>query len=99
MNWWQSLLIALVPALITAVVSGLFSYFLAIRKSSKDIEQLAEKHKQEMETIREQHKLEIEKIQIQQEHEQKMKEQDTGAKLGASIVSSLMGGIMGSDVM
>ncbi len=99
MTWWQSLLIALVPALITARVSGLFSYFLAIKKSKKDIEQLAEKHKQEMETLREQHKLDLEKLQLQQDHEKKMKEQDVGAKIGESIVASLMSGIMGSDKM
>lgn len=93
------MLIAIIPALITAIISGLFSYFLAIKKSTKDIEQLAEKHKQEMETMREQHKLEIEKLQLQQEHEKKMKEQDAGTKIGADIVTSLLGGIMKSNKM
>ena len=98
-TWWQSLLIALVPALITAMVSGIFSYFLAIRKSLNEIKQLAEKHKQEIEILREQHRLEIEKLQFQQEHEKKMKEQDSSVKFGESIISSIMSGIMGSDTM
>ena len=98
-TWWQSLLIALVPALITAMASGIFSYFLAIRKSLNEIKQLAEKHKQEMEILREQHRLEIEKLQFQQEHEEKMKEQDSSVKFGESIISSIMSGIMGSDTM
>ena len=60
-TWWQSLLIALAPA----IISGIFSYILAIRKSSREMVQMAEKHKQEIETLREQHKLEIEKIRVQ----------------------------------
>ena len=95
MTWRQSLLIALAPA----VVSGVVSYLLAIRKSAKEIEQMTEKHKQEMETLREQYKLEIEKIQVQQEHEKKIKEQEAGVKIGGEILSSLMTGIMGSEAM
>lgn len=94
-TWWQSLLIALAPA----IVSGVFSYILAIRKSSKEMAQMAEKHKQEMETLREQYKLEIDKIQVQQEHEKKLKEQEAGVKIGREILSSLMTGIMGSEAM
>ena len=60
MTWWQSLLIAIAPA----IISGIVSYILAIRKSSKEMEQLSEKHKQELETLREQYKLEIEKIRV-----------------------------------
>ena len=85
-TWWQSLLIALIPALITAVASGFFSYFLAIKKSAKDLEQLTERHKQEMELLREKHNLEIDKLKYQQEHESKMKEQDIGAKIGESLL-------------
>jgi hypothetical protein len=44
MTWWQSLLVALAPA----VISGIVSYILAIRKSAKEIEQMTEKHKQEI---------------------------------------------------
>ena len=95
MTWWQSLLIALAPA----VVSGVVSYILAIRKSAKEIEQMTEKHKQEMETLREQYKLEIEKIQVQQEHEKEIKEQEAKAKIGGDVISSVMAGIMGSESM
>lgn len=52
-----------------------------------------------MEILREQHRLEIEKLQFQQEHEEKMKEQDSSVKFGESIISSIMSGIMGSDTM
>ncbi len=95
MTWWQSLLVALAPA----VISGVVSYILAIRKSAKEIEQMTEKHKQEIEILHEQYKLEIEKIQVQQEHEKKIKEQEVGAKLGAEVISSLMAGIMESGAM
>ena len=95
MTWWQSLLIALAPA----VVSGVVSYLLAIRKSAKEIEQMTEKHKQEMETLREQYKLEIEKIRVQQEHEKELKEQEAGAKVGGEIISSVITGLMESEEM
>lgn len=98
-TWWQSLLIALIPALISAVASGFFSYFLAIKKSAKDIEQLAERHKQEMELLREKHNLEIDKLKYQQEHESKMKEQDASVNMGANIISSIITRILDSDAM
>lgn len=88
-TWWQSLLIALIPAFISAVVSGFFSYFLAIKKSAKEIEQLAERHKQEMELLREKHNLEIDKLKYQQEHETKMKEQDASVNMGVNIFHQL----------
>ena len=98
-TWCQSLLIALIPALISAVASGFFSYFLAIKKSAKDIEQLAERHKQEMELLREKHNLEIDKLKYQQEYESKMKEQEASVNMGANIISSIITRILDSDAM
>ena len=94
-TWWQSLLIALAPA----IVSGIFSYILAIRKAKKEMEQMAERHNQEMETLREQYKLELEKIRVQQEHEKKLKEQETVAKVGGEIISSVRTGLIESEEM
>ncbi len=94
-TWWQSLLIALAPA----IVSGIFSYILAIRKAAKEMEQMAERHKQVIETLREQYKLEIEKIRVQQEHEKELKEQEAGAKVGGEIISSVITGLMESEEM
>lgn len=98
-TWWQSLLIALIPALISAVASGSFSYFLAIKKAAKDMEQLAERHIQEMELLREKHSLEIDKLKYQKEYESKIKEKDASVNMVKDIFSSMMTGIMGSDSM
>ena len=56
-----SILTITVP-IITALVSGIFSYVLAVKKSNKDIEKISAQHKQDLEKLEKQHNQDLETL-------------------------------------
>lgn len=94
-----SVLSIIVP-IFTALISGLISYALAVKKAKKDLENIQVQHQQDieklekqhtldLETLSEQHKNEMEKIFSQYQHESNMKEKDNVEQLGMGMVSAL----------
>ena len=95
-NLWTQLLIAIVPALIT----GVGSLIIAIKKCKNeintletnnkheiDIEALNEKHRLDIETKEKEHQLKIEEIKVQNEQEILKREKE----LSNSAMYSMMG--------
>jgi len=64
-NLWTQLLIAIVPALIT----GVGSLIIALKKCKNEINTLETNNKHEIETKEKEHKLKIEEIKVQNEQE------------------------------
>lgn len=83
-----SILTICVP-IITALVSGILSYMLAVKNSNKEIEKVREQHKNELESMKENHKLEMEKLNNQQNHEKQMKNQEIAGQIGAGLFSKM----------
>lgn len=106
----QTLLIAVIPAVITGIIS-----FLASRNTSKtqikaiieqnkaDIEKLVEQHKVDIEALKEKHKMELELKEkdhsnqleiIRLQHENDLKKDEENAK--NQMAANAIGGIFGS---
>lgn len=56
-----SILTITVP-IIAALISGIFSYVLAVKKANKEIESLAEQHKHDLDKIEKQHSQDMETL-------------------------------------
>lgn len=70
MEWWQTLLISIIPATIT----GLVSYYSAMSKAKSEIEKTKIEYEKEIDVIKEKSKSERERLQL--EFELKMKEME-----------------------
>ena len=81
MEFVKTLLIACIPAIATAIITGVISYFVARKNASAqikvveeqnkhDLEKLMKQHEIDIENLKEAHKLEMEKLE--QEHKNKI---------------------------
>ncbi|MDE6946344.1 MAG: hypothetical protein K2P14_04075 [Anaeroplasmataceae bacterium] len=81
-----------IVALITAICSGLISYFLAIKKCKLDnevkIKEIQEQHKLDLENQKELFKLEIEKINLQHQNEIERMKVDSNNQLTNNFANS-----------
>ena len=82
-EFWQTLLIACIPSLLTGIITFLVAYKNAssqikiVKEQNKhDIEKLMEQHKVDIEALKEQHKMEIETIELKHAHELELKQKD-----------------------
>ncbi|UQF37867.1 hypothetical protein M2904_06990 [Vagococcus lutrae] len=70
MEWWQSMLISIIPA----TISGLITYLSATKKSEVEIEKSKIEYEKEITAIKEKSKADREKIEL--EFELKLQEMD-----------------------
>ena len=83
-----------VVTLVTAVFTGLISYFSAIKKCKLDndvkIKEMQEQHKLDLESQKEIFKLEIEKINLQHQNELEKMKIDSNNQLTNNLANSFM---------
>ena len=83
-----------IVTLITAISTGLISYFSAIKKSKLDndvkIKEIQEQHKLDLEIQKEIFKLEIEKINLQHQNELEKMKVDSNNQLTNNLANSFV---------
>ncbi len=61
-EFWKTLLIALIPAVVTAIISLLSSYLIGKRNLTAEIEKLEKEHKNELAKLMKQHEIDIDSL-------------------------------------
>lgn len=65
MLWWQTLLISLIPATVTGLISGYISYFSAIKKAESELGKSKIEYEKEIESIREKSKADRKNMELE----------------------------------
>lgn len=79
-----------IVSIITAIVSGIFSYTIARIQSKNDIKIIIKQHEVDLDALERQHEMEIEKMKLEHTHQLELQEKDYEAKLSSSIITEAM---------
>lgn len=73
---WQTLLIALIPSLLTAIISSIASYCLSIRNMKSQLQVLSEQNKHEIDRLVKQHVIDLDNLKAKHKLEMESKDRD-----------------------
>lgn len=76
MEFLKTLLIACIPAVATAFITGVVSYFVARKNASAQIKVVEEQNKHDLEKLMKQHEIDIDNLEKAHRLEMEAKEQD-----------------------
>lgn len=84
---------------LSAIVSGLASYFLAIRQARIEIQRLEKQHELDLDTEREKHQMELQKMELEHKHQMESKEKDFTNGIGETLTTTLFTELMKTPEM
>ena len=101
-EFWKTLLIALIPAVVTAIISLLSSYLIGKRNLTAEIEKLEKEHKNDIDSLNKAHSNEVEILKLKHQQELELKQKDLENAIArqekeaeVSAMKDFVGGLIG----
>lgn len=83
-----------IVSVLTAIISGVCSYFGARKQAKEDIARLKKQHELDIEKEREKFAMEKEKLELEHKHQIELMQKEAENKMGGEIMNALFSEVM-----